>query len=499
MADTLRTDSVQQHAVPNAFSRLMESPCGGHALLNPRKTSSGGGQLGDGGYLSRGKFIQEFNLYEISASVSAPFTPERRARIENERYPYSMPLVSSTQTEINVELGISGGALPLLPPVQVNPRIALKDAEFASLLAYEPTLQDYMKREEIEAVRDWLIDNRHRLRTGTIVLTGVVRASGWVALYSSVHQQAVSLAVSLTTKVVGAFAKGSYTFADAKKVLSRGPDDWQPETRAAEYTVIVNYTRVLNRLGRLLLKAKLAVPSADNTSIPDSSYRTDPPSSHTSPSEVGEGTSETPGSTRSQPDTTDPPSSSIDSDGYDHDLLTRFLEAVLDKRQDLETVVADTSIIFDFIQRYRKVPELSDVSIIVDVRECDTVEWAAGNSGHGGVERVGNIRRLEVLDGDGPVVIQSPADASQQSSTPSHAPTPTPIPPHGDFVMKLNNLYKASGRSLDSLQWSERLAADVWHSEVIVANVGSFRGTGRSRKAAREVAAHAAYTHLGGR
>ncbi|KZW03155.1 hypothetical protein EXIGLDRAFT_759042 [Exidia glandulosa HHB12029] len=69
----------------------------------------------------------------------------------------------------------------------------------------------------------------------------------------------------------------------------------------------------------------------------------------------------------------------------------------------------------------------------------------------------------------------------------------------GDFVMKLNNLYQAAGRSLNSLQWSERLVANVWHAEVVVANVGSFRGTGATRKAAREVAAHAAYTHLGGR
>ncbi|KZV94279.1 hypothetical protein EXIGLDRAFT_737169 [Exidia glandulosa HHB12029] len=52
---------------------------------------------------------------------------------------------------------------------------------------------------------------------------------------------------------------------------------------------------------------------------------------------------------------------------------------------------------------------------------------------------------------------------------------------------------QAAGRSLDQLAWAERLAGGTWYAEVTIRNVGSFDGTGATRRAAREVAAHAAY------
>ncbi|KZV94317.1 hypothetical protein EXIGLDRAFT_737195, partial [Exidia glandulosa HHB12029] len=517
MVDTLRTDSAQQRAVPNAFSKLMESPCGGHALLNPRKTSAGGGQLGDGGYISQGKFIQEFNVYRMSRSVPEPLKQWRRARIEDELYPYSMPLVSSRQTEIDLEIGLSGDTMSMLaPPVQVNPKITLKDAEFASLVAYEPTLQDYMKREEIDAVRNWLIDNRHRVRKGTVVLTGVVRASGWVALYSSVHQQSASLVVGLATTVIGAFGSGSYAFADAKKILSRGPANWGAETRAADYTVIINYVRVLSRLERLLQKGKIQVSNAGTESAPDELDQQTPNTtpSCTGPENPSSASSYTPSPTPTS--TTGHSSFSTIAEDCDMDLLTCFLDIVLDQRGDLDFVAADTGIIVDFIHRYQRVPELSHVAIVIDVSERDAHPQGATTGEIGATEaatdRIGCISRLEAHNDDGPVVVNRIADVvisgsaafgRRRATSPSprlehfHGGTPfrsssidehkvdysfpadlasqqmAALPtlaqtsaPDGPWFSKLADLCTTRGRSLKDLNWNDKLIGGVWHSDV---------------------------------
>ncbi|KAH7102471.1 hypothetical protein BKA62DRAFT_699649 [Auriculariales sp. MPI-PUGE-AT-0066] len=65
------------------------------------------------------------------------------------------------------------------------------------------------------------------------------------------------------------------------------------------------------------------------------------------------------------------------------------------------------------------------------------------------------------------------------------------------WVMTLNNYFQTPGRrSTNELQWTETLAGATWTATVEVERVGSFRGTGASRKAAREMAAQAAYTWL---
>ncbi|KZV88671.1 hypothetical protein EXIGLDRAFT_172550 [Exidia glandulosa HHB12029] len=179
MPDALYTDSRVQTTFPDEYMRLLNPVCGGHALWSPRRSSSGGGALGDVGTIVNGAFYKEFNLFDGPMSHHA----EDVSRGE----PYSKSFMSSSR-DSRIEFHIMGttNIAPLpLETLAVRPQITLHEGKdgLAFLAPPMPTHWDTIHPTARTTVANWLAQQVQSDPVGfenRVVVTEVIRSSGYI-------------------------------------------------------------------------------------------------------------------------------------------------------------------------------------------------------------------------------------------------------------------------------------------------------------------------------
>ncbi|KZV84398.1 hypothetical protein EXIGLDRAFT_753880 [Exidia glandulosa HHB12029] len=268
-----------------------------------------------------------------------------------------MPLMQSSH-DCSVEFRVNGttnmAPLPLaVAPLSVEPRITLQSARFAFLAPPAPVRKDTLIAAQRDELCEWLTNHRRDLREGTIIITEVVRSSGWVGGVALGRKTEVS--VNAATGSASVSATAGYSVSQMAPI--RGPDDWSL-TDSAGYTLIVNYVAARTRIQRLLQKAKIALYST---------------AAHSRGAEVKNNNIGRSGSsiTDYEPssnliDTTPEVSNQVpldecevvggnDGEEPDVSLLTSILDKVLDENPDIDIAVGDWSCISAFVTRLPKV------------------------------------------------------------------------------------------------------------------------------------------------
>ncbi|KZV95581.1 hypothetical protein EXIGLDRAFT_707110 [Exidia glandulosa HHB12029] len=350
MTDILRNDHAIQRALPNQYSELLQPACNGHALWAPRRTAGGGGALGDIGYIRDGSFWKEGNVYVDPPASIQPLVAPTSGIYRGEHF--HMPIMQSSSSS-TVSFQVTGSATPATLPltsVSVEPRFILKRKRLAFLAPPIPTVRDTVSIANETAFCDWLTDNRHRLDPSLVVLTHVVRSSGWIGGVVTGRNSNASVSVSGMATVS---MDASVEYEVARLALTQGPRPTEWSENDAEYTLI-----------RQLHKMKLALAAGNSQQSSD----TMTPSAGTvlmprqfSISDWGQGSAGSQGMSAAAedqaeqtPEQNEDDIDSVDDAGYDDEgdrtCLDDILDMVLDDNQDIDFVVADSRIVADFIQ-----------------------------------------------------------------------------------------------------------------------------------------------------
>ncbi|KZV78907.1 hypothetical protein EXIGLDRAFT_495590 [Exidia glandulosa HHB12029] len=106
--------------------------------------------------------------------------------------PATLPLTRC----VHRELSYAYVPVNVLFSVSVEPRFILKRKRLAFLAPPIPTVRDTVSIANETAFCDWLTDNRHRLDPSLVVLTHVVRSSGWIGGVVTGRNSNASVSVS---------------------------------------------------------------------------------------------------------------------------------------------------------------------------------------------------------------------------------------------------------------------------------------------------------------
>lgn len=80
----------------------------------------------------------------------------------------------------------------------VEPKFTLRNSKLAFLVPAPPMLRDILQPFQHEDCREWLTRHRHQLPTGSVLITRVMRASGYLG----------SVAIGRTTDYSASFGAG---------------------------------------------------------------------------------------------------------------------------------------------------------------------------------------------------------------------------------------------------------------------------------------------------
>ncbi|KZV88663.1 hypothetical protein EXIGLDRAFT_696525 [Exidia glandulosa HHB12029] len=389
MSDFLRTDGRISRTLPNAYSELMLPVCGGHALWFPRKAELGGGALGDIGYIDDGafekkkeytarykilqnsRFLPTFNVYE-SLPGDLPLLPRPVSGMTLDEQ-FNMPsMQTSRRSQIELRVNGSGIVAPLplnVSPMTIEPRIALQEERFAFLIPPQPIRKDHLSLDHRDELKLWLTVNRRHLREGSVIITKVVRSSGWLGGVATGRKVEASATLGANAPAIGRVEFGaSHIYETTQLADIKGPDDWT-STAGAGYVLVINFVMARGRFGQLRDRFKFAASSS-------SASRPTWWSAAQSPA-----TDQTPASRSSHDPETEPrddtvsPSESASSDSSDEGdsiLLATILDHVLATNPNVDVAVADSSIIPEFIQVHKETPSPAEVETVMVLREVQS-------------------------------------------------------------------------------------------------------------------------------
>ncbi|KZV94309.1 hypothetical protein EXIGLDRAFT_767265 [Exidia glandulosa HHB12029] len=378
MPDFLRNDQRIQRTLPDAYSKLMLPVCGGHALWFPRKVANGGGALGDIGYIDDGAFEKLYNVYESPPPGLPGLSRPVIGMTLDEQF--NMTEMKSSRRSA-IELRVSGSndiaSLPLsISPVIIEPRITLQDEKFAYLIPPPPVRKHHLNLNVCDELRDWLTVHRHMLREGTIIITKVVRSSGWLGGVANGRKIEASTTVGLNLSALGRLDIGASRAYEVTQLGSiQGPDNWT-KTDEADYTLIVGFVMARGRFNRLRTgqKVKAATTSAAQLQTSSQAGIVQMEISADSHPTLGAGDLETEplDDLEAHSETEHDTSSSESSEDGDPTLLAALLDHVLLTNTDIDVAVSDSSIIDDFMTTHGTVPSPSEIIAVFATRSVLT-------------------------------------------------------------------------------------------------------------------------------
>ncbi|KZV94312.1 hypothetical protein EXIGLDRAFT_737193 [Exidia glandulosa HHB12029] len=436
MPDILRTDGRISRTLPNAYSELMLPVCGGHALWFPRKVDLGGGALGDIGCIDDGAFEKTFNVYE-SLPGDLPLLQRPTTGVTLDEH-FNMPSMRSSRRS-TIDLHISGSSsvasLPLsVSPATIEPRINLQEEKFAFLIPPQPVQMDHLSLDRRDELRNWLTVHRRMLREGSIIITKVVRSSGWLGGVATGRKVETGAALTADAPSLGRVEFGASRTYEATMLADiKGPSNWTSNANA-EYVLVVGFLMARGRFGQLRDRFRLAMPSSST-----SHARTMPPAqpgdlpTPSRPSRESQPRASGSGDVKTEPLVDIEVLSESDAlEETDSILLTSILDHILITHEDIDVAVADSSVIADFIDAYGVLPSPPEIEPVMTTRSVHVKDV-----GRTLVESVGFVDRLRPVG-----IAQHPVDSLFQPLTrtlsDSHPEQDRLPPPARDQILELS-------------------------------------------------------------
>ncbi|KZV82661.1 hypothetical protein EXIGLDRAFT_778303 [Exidia glandulosa HHB12029] len=497
MADILRTDTARQRTLPNEYSGLLQFVCGRHALWAPRKVSKGGGALGDAGYISGGSFYKEFNVYENPPKGIPPLPRPISGIVEDDQF--HMPLMQSSHN-CSVELCVTGtteiAAIPLtVPPLSIEPRIVLQTARFAFLAPPAPIRKDTLTTARRAELCEWLTKHRHDLQEGTIIITEVVRSSGWVGGVATGKRTQTAATVGAG----GASVSASAAYTTSLMAPVRGPDNWSPLDDAG-YTLIVNYVAARTRLQRLVLKAKAALSTSASRGRASEDVASE---HHTASSTLRQESSNSEHVTAEGEGLDQAPldeDEGGDPEGHDSNLLTRVLDKILDENYLVDVAVGDWSCVTNLFAA-STLNNQSSSTRIDHAQISATFDKRTVVSGSGS-ETVAYIDHLtlQTQELERPSLVSIARQRAIKPPPQRYSQAASESPGlGGNGVLLLNNELQRQGKH-GVVRWVDRMdgshSSPSWTSRVYIEEVEYAIGYGPTKQAARDHAAALALAAL---